>query len=193
MTGIRFYKGSGNNGTHIGLLYSSTGAALAQATFSGETASGWQLVTFSSPVAISANTIHLAWTDSSNNEDSFVVERSTTADPTNFVVASTVGQNVTSFDDSLPSPGVYYYRVKATNTTAYSSSNYSNQAVADSFASVTVKEPDQATTMNILEDSALTLEARSKLLVTYDAVRESPERRNRKVHSRWHRGGCTCG
>ncbi len=49
----------------------------------------------------------------------------------------------------------------------------SNQAVADSFASVTVKEPDQATTMNILEDSALTLEARSKLLVTYDAVREA--------------------
>ena len=25
VTGIRFYKGSGNTGTHIGLLYSSTG------------------------------------------------------------------------------------------------------------------------------------------------------------------------
>ncbi len=48
-----------------------------------------------------------------------------------------------------------------------------SQAVAESFTSVSVKEPDQATTMNILEDSALTLEARSKLLVTYDAVREA--------------------
>jgi hypothetical protein len=60
VTGIRFYKGAGNNGTHIGLLYSSTGALLAQATFTGETASGWQQVTFSSPIAISANTTYVA-------------------------------------------------------------------------------------------------------------------------------------
>jgi hypothetical protein len=60
ITGIRFYKGSGNNGTHIGLLYSSTGALLAQATFSGETASGWQQVSFPSPVSISANTTYIA-------------------------------------------------------------------------------------------------------------------------------------
>src|SRR5205085_2439371 len=32
VTGIRFYKGGGNNGTHTGLLYSSTGTLLAQAT-----------------------------------------------------------------------------------------------------------------------------------------------------------------
>ena len=60
VTGIRFYKGSGNNGTHIGLLYSSTGALLAQATFSGETASGWQQVSFSPAVNISANTTYIA-------------------------------------------------------------------------------------------------------------------------------------
>jgi len=60
ITGIRFYKGAGNNGTHIGLLYSSSGSLLAQATFSGETASGWQQVNFTSPVAISANTTYVA-------------------------------------------------------------------------------------------------------------------------------------
>ena len=60
VTGIRFYKGAGNNGTHIGLLYSSTGAVLAQATFSGETASGWQQVNFSSAVSIAANTTYIA-------------------------------------------------------------------------------------------------------------------------------------
>src|SRR5262249_29883325 len=37
ITGIRFYKGSGNTGTHVGHLWTSTGTLLATATFSGET------------------------------------------------------------------------------------------------------------------------------------------------------------
>ena len=60
ISGIRFYKGAGNNGTHSGLLYNSSGTVLAQATFSGETASGWQRVTFSSPVNITPNTTYVA-------------------------------------------------------------------------------------------------------------------------------------
>ncbi len=59
ITAIRFYKGAGNNGTHIGLLYSSSGTLLAQATFTGETASGWQQVNLSAPVAIAANTVYI--------------------------------------------------------------------------------------------------------------------------------------
>jgi hypothetical protein len=60
ITGIRFYKGSGNNGTHIGLLYSTNGTLLAEAAFTGETSSGWQQVAFSAPVAISANITYIA-------------------------------------------------------------------------------------------------------------------------------------
>jgi hypothetical protein len=60
ISGIRFYKGTGNNGTHIGLLYTSSGTLLAQSTFTGETGSGWQQVNFSTPVAISANTTYIA-------------------------------------------------------------------------------------------------------------------------------------
>jgi hypothetical protein len=60
ITGIRFYKGSTNTGTHVGNLWTSAGALLASATFSGETASGWQQVTFASPVAINANTVYVA-------------------------------------------------------------------------------------------------------------------------------------
>jgi hypothetical protein len=60
ITGLRFYKGSGNTGTHVGHLWSSTGTLLATATFTGESASGWQQVTFSSPVAVSANTVYVA-------------------------------------------------------------------------------------------------------------------------------------
>jgi hypothetical protein len=44
----------------VGNLWSSTGTLLASATFSGETASGWQQVNFSSPVAITAGTVYVA-------------------------------------------------------------------------------------------------------------------------------------
>ena len=60
ITGIRFYKGSANAGAHVGHLWSSSGALLATATFTGETANGWQQVNFSSPVAIAANTTYVA-------------------------------------------------------------------------------------------------------------------------------------
>jgi Domain of unknown function (DUF4082)/Bacterial Ig domain/Secretion system C-terminal sorting domain len=60
ITGIRFYKTSGNTGTHTGELYSSTGTRLAQAVFTGETATGWQQVLFSTPVAVTANTTYVA-------------------------------------------------------------------------------------------------------------------------------------
>jgi len=59
VTAIRFYKTSGNIGTHIGELYSASGARLAQATFTNETATGWQVVQLSSPVSISANTYYI--------------------------------------------------------------------------------------------------------------------------------------
>jgi hypothetical protein len=58
--GVRFYKGSANTGTHVGNLWTSTGTLLATATFAGETASGWQQANFSTPVAITANTVYVA-------------------------------------------------------------------------------------------------------------------------------------
>ena len=58
VTGIRFYKGTGNGGTHNGTLWSPTGTALAQLTFTGETATGWQQATFSTPVAVAAGSTY---------------------------------------------------------------------------------------------------------------------------------------
>ena len=60
ITGIRFYKGTGNTGTHVGKLWSNAGTLLATATFSNETATGWQQVDFASPVAVTANTVYVA-------------------------------------------------------------------------------------------------------------------------------------
>jgi hypothetical protein len=59
ITGIRFWKGSQNAGTHTGSLWSSTGQLLATATFTNETASGWQQVTFSTPVAVKAGATYI--------------------------------------------------------------------------------------------------------------------------------------
>jgi len=60
ITGIRFYKGANTTGTHTGHLWTSNGTLLASATFSNETASGWQQVLFGTPVAVNANTTYVA-------------------------------------------------------------------------------------------------------------------------------------
>ena len=67
ITGIRFYKASTNTGTHVANLWTNTGTLLATATFTNETASGWQQVNFSTPpVAIVANTVYVASYHASN-------------------------------------------------------------------------------------------------------------------------------
>ena len=53
-------KRAANTGPHVASLWSSAGTTLATATFTGETASGWQQVNFTTPVAISANTVYVA-------------------------------------------------------------------------------------------------------------------------------------
>ena len=60
ITGIRFYKGSLNTGTHIGNLWSSSGTLLGAATFVNESASGWQQVSFATPVPVTADTTYVA-------------------------------------------------------------------------------------------------------------------------------------
>jgi N,N-dimethylformamidase beta subunit-like, C-terminal/Domain of unknown function (DUF4082)/Bacterial Ig-like domain/Bacterial Ig domain len=60
ITGVRFYKGTGNIGTHRGTLYSASGSVLATGTFSNETATGWQMLNFSSAVPVTAGTTYVA-------------------------------------------------------------------------------------------------------------------------------------
>lgn len=59
ITGVRFFKGTTNTGTHLGNLWSSTGTLLGTVTFVDETPSGWQLAYFPSPVAVVANTTYV--------------------------------------------------------------------------------------------------------------------------------------
>ncbi len=56
ITGVRFYKNILDTGPHTGALYNELGTQLAFVAFTGESASGWQEMSFPSSVAITANT-----------------------------------------------------------------------------------------------------------------------------------------
>jgi hypothetical protein len=60
VSAIRFYKGTKNTSSHTVALWSSSGQKLATATAANETASGWQTVTLSAPIAITAGTPYTA-------------------------------------------------------------------------------------------------------------------------------------
>lgn len=59
VTGVRFYKGEGNGGTHTGALWSADGQRLRSVTFADETASGWQTATFATPFEAKAGTTYV--------------------------------------------------------------------------------------------------------------------------------------
>jgi hypothetical protein len=110
--GVRFYKGSGNTGTHTGSLWSSTGTLLATATFASESSSGWQTVYFSSAVPVTSGTTYVA---------SYYAPRGHYAGDGNFF-----GTTYTNGPLTAPagSNGVYQYGSDAFPTNSYASSNY---------------------------------------------------------------------
>jgi hypothetical protein len=59
ITAIRYWKAPSETGTHVGRIWSASGTQLASVTFSGETASGWQLQSLATPLAIQANTTYV--------------------------------------------------------------------------------------------------------------------------------------
>jgi autotransporter-associated beta strand protein len=81
-------------------------------------------LTLSAPVAKAGqpSSVNVGWTDNSDNEDYFVVERS--ADSVNFTDVAHVTANTTAYTDGGLQSGIkYYYRVKAhspLNESAYS-------------------------------------------------------------------------
>ncbi len=76
--------------------------------------------------AVSSSQVNLTWTDNSDNETGFKVDRKTGSSGT-WSQAGTVGANVSSYQDSgLSANTSYYYRVRAYN--ASENSAYSNEA-----------------------------------------------------------------
>ncbi|TGN82612.1 DUF4082 domain-containing protein, partial [Bradyrhizobium yuanmingense] len=98
--GLRFYKGPSNTGTHVADLWSSTGTLLATATFTNETASGWQQVSFSTPVTIAAGTTYIASYHSAGGYS---------ADPNLFASSLTSGPLTAPSSSPSGGNGVYAY------------------------------------------------------------------------------------
>lgn len=135
VTGIRFYKASGNIGTHTGSLWSETGTRLATVTFTGETASGWQQMNFTAPVAITANTVYVASCHVSSGHYSadinYFTGKGMDAAPLHALASGVSGLN-----------GVYAYGA----TSSFPNQSWNN---ANYWVDVAVSVPPQATLASV--------------------------------------------
>jgi len=78
---------------------------------------------------LSGSIISLVWTDTSSNEESFVIERKTSANPTFSAIATPSTTDIATYTDtSLDERTTYTYRVKARNSLG--DSGYSNESTA---------------------------------------------------------------
>lgn len=117
VTGLRFYKGTVNTGTHIGHLWTAGGTLLAEGTFLDESPSGWQQVQLAQPVQVTANTTYVVSYWSSSGYFAF---------DTNFFTAD-VDSGPLHVPSSGSSGGNGVYRYTTTGgfpTSTYQASNY---------------------------------------------------------------------
>jgi hypothetical protein len=88
-------------------------------------------------------TVALAWTDNSNNETSFTIQRATNAGFTQNLTTFTVGANVVAYSDTTVVRGTsYWYRVFAVNSGANSAfTNTATISVQIAFVQVAATTP----------------------------------------------------
>jgi hypothetical protein len=117
VTGVRFYKGPTSTGTHTGTLWTRGGTRLATATFTGETASGWQQVNFSTPILIAANTTYVVsyhtMVGNYAYSSAFFASKGADNPPLHALSNSAAGGN-----------GVYRYGASRFPNSSYNSTNY---------------------------------------------------------------------
>ncbi|MGZ3140767.1 DUF4082 domain-containing protein [Lentzea chajnantorensis] len=129
-TGVKFYKGTLNTGPHTGRLWSATtGVLLATATFSGETASGWQSATFPSPVLLTQNQFYVV---------SYHTTTKYSVTENGFTSARTAGQLVAPSSASAGGNGVFTYGPAGSfPSSSFAAGNY----FVDVIAAVPVQPP----------------------------------------------------
>jgi hypothetical protein len=117
IAGLRFYKSSTNTGTHVGALWTADGTLLRQATFTAESASGWQQVSFATPVAVTANTTYVASYLAPNGHYALTGGA--------FGPASADNPPLHALANSIATNGVYGYgTVSAFPTNSFNATNY---------------------------------------------------------------------
>jgi hypothetical protein len=116
VSGVRFYKGAANTGAHTGSLWNAARSRLATASFTSETASGWQLVQFASPVPVAAGQRYVA---------SYYAPRGRYAAAGGFFKTA-----YTQGDLTVPvNGGVYRYGTSGFPASTYNATNYYNYYV----------------------------------------------------------------
>jgi hypothetical protein len=138
VTGIRFYKGAGNGGTHVGHLWTNAGALLGTVTFIGETATGWQQATFPNPVAVTAGTTYVAsYTDPQGH---YAVDRPA------FATAGVNSPPLHALAAGVDGANGVYASGRGFPTASYQSSNYWVDVVLDATPADTNPPTVQAVT-----------------------------------------------
>jgi Domain of unknown function (DUF4082) len=170
VTAIRFYKGAQNVGTHVGNLWSSTGKLLGSATFTNETASGWQQVKLATPVALTVGTSYTV---------SYHTSGFYSADASYFVTRMTNGP-LTAAATTSPTVGNGVYAYGSTSTFPASSYNSTNYWVDLAFlpTAAQAKAPsvdakafgDQATPSAAVMTSKFSTASANELLLAYVAT-----------------------
>jgi hypothetical protein len=116
VSGVRFYKGSNNTGTHTGHLWSASGTLLGTVTFENETATGWQQANFSTPVKIAANTVYVV---------SYYAPKGHYADDLNFFTSAVNNAPLHALEAGTDGAnGVFVYGSSAFPTQGWYASNY---------------------------------------------------------------------
>ncbi len=159
ITGVRFYKGEMNNGTHIGNLWAIDGTLLASATFTQESTKGWQEVYFNTPVAITANTIYVVsyHTDVGRYSD----------DQNYFRIKGFDSPPLHALMDSSGQPnGVYKYGASAFPDQTYVSANYWVDVIFDTTNAPDTSSPWVVTTNPA--NGANGVNVRNEIVVTFN-------------------------
>lgn len=117
VTGVRFYKGAGGTGSHVGSLWTNTGTLLTQVTFVNETASGWQQALFNTPVAITSGVTYVVSCFSSSGD--YAASKP-------FFTSNLTNGPITGLQDGVDGPnGLYMYTPSpAFPTESFQASNY---------------------------------------------------------------------
>jgi hypothetical protein len=121
--GVTFYKGTGNTGTHVAHLRKvGSSTDLASATFSGETASGWQTVNFSSDVELpdsGFSATYVVWVSMPNGHYAF----------TNYGLQNGIGSS-TNDVAYIPAGQSSVYAYTSDDTVVPTNTTYHNYFVA---------------------------------------------------------------
>ena len=155
VTGIRFYKGTLNTGTHVGRIYTSTGTKVSEVTFNSESDSGWQTAILSPALDVTAGATYTVSLFAPNGGYAYT---------SNFFASPFASGDLTA------TAGVYRYGVGGTvPTSTYNNSNYwvdvlYSKATADTTApAVTGRTPavdatgvTLNTTVSVTLDEAIT-------------------------------------